>query len=76
MNLNRADAYALVCEYTQSDSLRKHMLSVEAAVARRAGDYLNLQMTKPCGQLDLKTFTHRPSFRGPRSGTRNPEHRR
>jgi putative nucleotidyltransferase with HDIG domain len=34
--LNRADAYALVCEYTQSDSLRKHMLAVEAAVAAYA----------------------------------------
>src|SRR6185312_10613146 len=29
---NRDDAWALVCEYTQSDSLRKHMLAVEAAV--------------------------------------------
>ena len=30
--MNRADAYALMTEYTQSDSLRKHMLSVEAAM--------------------------------------------
>ncbi len=30
--MNRDDAYALVCEYTQSDSLRKHMLSVEVAM--------------------------------------------
>jgi putative nucleotidyltransferase with HDIG domain len=30
--MNRAAAYALVCEYTQSDSLRKHMLAVEAAL--------------------------------------------
>jgi putative nucleotidyltransferase with HDIG domain len=39
--MNRADAYALVCEYTTSDSLRKHMLAVEAAVrayARRFGE--------------------------------------
>ena len=39
--MNRADAYALVCEYTQSDSLRKHMLAVEAAVrayARKFGE--------------------------------------
>jgi putative nucleotidyltransferase with HDIG domain len=39
--MNRADAYALVCEYTQSDSLRKHMLAVEAAMrafARRFGE--------------------------------------
>ncbi len=30
--MHSADAYALVCEYTSSDSLRKHMLAVEAAV--------------------------------------------
>ena len=32
MTLSRPDAYALMTEYTQSDSLRKHMLAVEAAV--------------------------------------------
>jgi putative nucleotidyltransferase with HDIG domain len=39
--VNRDDAYALVCEYTQSGSLRKHMLAVEAAMrayARRFGE--------------------------------------
>ncbi len=30
--LSREDAWALVTEYTQSESLRKHMLAVEAAV--------------------------------------------
>jgi len=30
--MNRSDAYALMTEYTQSESLRKHMLAVEAAV--------------------------------------------
>ncbi len=41
MSLLRSDAYALMTEYTQSDSLRKHMLAVEAAVrgyARQFGE--------------------------------------
>ncbi len=39
--MNRADAYALMTEYTQGESLRKHALAVEAAVrgyARRFGE--------------------------------------
>jgi putative nucleotidyltransferase with HDIG domain len=32
MSLNRDDAYALMTEYTKSESLRKHMLAVEAAL--------------------------------------------
>ena len=32
MALTRDGAFALMTEYTQSDSLRKHMLAVEAAV--------------------------------------------
>ncbi len=38
--MNREQAWQLVCQYTQSDSLRKHMLAVEAAVrayARKLG---------------------------------------
>jgi putative nucleotidyltransferase with HDIG domain len=38
--VDRQTAWELVCEYTASDSLRKHMLAVEAAMrayARRAG---------------------------------------
>jgi predicted hydrolase (HD superfamily) len=41
MSLSREDAWALVTEYTQSESLRKHMLGVEAAVrgyARQFGE--------------------------------------
>jgi predicted hydrolase (HD superfamily) len=41
MGLSRADAWALVTEYTKSESLRKHMLGVEAAVrgyARHFGE--------------------------------------
>lgn len=30
--MNREDAWQLVCEYTTSDSLRRHMLAVEAAM--------------------------------------------
>src|SRR5687768_18585107 len=33
MTLSRETAYALMTEHTQSESLRKHMLAVEAAVA-------------------------------------------
>lgn len=39
--MNRDDAWSLVCEYTDSDSLRKHMLAVEAAMrayARKFGE--------------------------------------
>jgi putative nucleotidyltransferase with HDIG domain len=39
--MNRADAYALMTEHTQGDSLRKHMLAVEAAMrayARKLGE--------------------------------------
>ena len=39
--MNRDDAFQLVCEFTQSDSLRKHMLAVAAAMreyARRFGE--------------------------------------
>jgi putative nucleotidyltransferase with HDIG domain len=39
--LDRSRAWGLLCEYTQSESLRKHMLAVEAcmrAYARKFGD--------------------------------------
>jgi putative nucleotidyltransferase with HDIG domain len=39
--MNRDNAYALVCEYTASESLRRHMLAVEAAMrayARKFGE--------------------------------------
>lgn len=39
--MNREDAWALLCEYTQSAGLRKHALAVEAAMrayARRFGE--------------------------------------
>ncbi|MDP9146393.1 MAG: HDIG domain-containing protein [Acidobacteriota bacterium] len=43
--MNREDAWKLVCEYTSSESLRKHMLAVEACVrayARKFGEDENL----------------------------------
>jgi len=39
--MNRDEAYALVCEYTKNEGLRRHMLAVEAAVrayARKLGE--------------------------------------
>lgn len=39
--MNREEAYQLVCEYTSSESLRRHMLAVEAAMrayARKFGE--------------------------------------
>ena len=41
MELNREQAYELMCEYTESDSLRRHMLGVETAMvayARKHGE--------------------------------------
>ncbi|MBX7075484.1 MAG: HDIG domain-containing protein [Pirellulales bacterium] len=37
--MNRDSAWSLVCEYTQSDSLRKHMLAVESAMRAYAARY-------------------------------------
>ena len=36
MNISREDAYSLMTEWTQSESLRKHMLAVESATAAYA----------------------------------------
>jgi putative nucleotidyltransferase with HDIG domain len=39
MNVTRDDAWQLFCEWTQSDSLRKHVLGVEAAMIAYAREY-------------------------------------
>ncbi len=39
MNLSRDAAWTLLCEYTKSESLRKHALAVEAAVRAYARKY-------------------------------------
>jgi putative nucleotidyltransferase with HDIG domain len=39
MALSRERAYALMCEWTESESLRKHMLAVEAAMRAYARKY-------------------------------------
>lgn len=37
--MNRESAWNLLCEYTQSESLRKHMLAVEACMRAYAGKF-------------------------------------
>ena len=39
MDVNRDQAWQLFCEWTQSDSLRKHVLGVEAAMVGYAREY-------------------------------------
>ncbi len=37
--MNREESWELLCEWTESDSLRKHMLAVEAAMRAYAGKF-------------------------------------
>lgn len=56
----RADAWALVCEWTESDSLRRHMLAVEAAMRGYAplydGDVELWGMTGLLHDLDYEHY--------------------
>ena len=71
---SRADALALVHEYTQSDSLRKHMLAVEAAMrayARRFGE--DEERWGLAGLLHGHKVWHRtPALRVPRKFPGSP----
>ena len=43
--MNRTDAYALMCEYTKNESLRRHMICVEMAMrayAEKHGETLKM----------------------------------
>lgn len=66
---SRAEAWALLCEWIQSDSLRKHVLAVEAAVrayARRfGGDEELWGVTALLHDLDFERF---PDMDDPENG--------
>jgi putative nucleotidyltransferase with HDIG domain len=73
---NRDEAWALLCEYTQSDSLRKHALAVEACVrayALKAGTDQELWgVTALLHDFDYERWpnaAHHPTEEHPYAGT-------
>ena len=73
---NRNDAWALLCEYTASDSLRKHALAVEACVrayARKLGADEDLwALTGLLHDFDYERWpngTHHPTEEHPFAGS-------
>jgi putative nucleotidyltransferase with HDIG domain len=74
---SRADALSLMQEYTASDSLRKHMLSVEAAMRAYAGklgeDVERWGLTGLIHDFDYERFpndAHSPTEEHPAEGVR------
>jgi len=73
---NREDAWKLLCEYTQSESLRKHALAVEACVrayARKMGADENLwSLTALLHDFDYERWPnaeHHPTRQHPYEGS-------
>jgi len=74
---NRDDAWQLLCEYTQSESLRKHALAVEACVkayARKLGGDENLwSITALLHDFDYERWPnadHHPTQEHPYEGSK------
>jgi putative nucleotidyltransferase with HDIG domain len=74
---NREDAWKLLCEYTQSESLRKHALAVEACVrayARRLGGDENFwSLTALLHDFDYERWPnaeHHPTQEHPSEGSK------
>ncbi len=61
---NREEAWKLLCEYTQSENLRKHALAVEACVRAYArkfgGDEALWGVTALLHDFDYEKFPHAP----------------
>jgi predicted hydrolase (HD superfamily) len=75
---DRAATWTLVCEWTASDSLRKHMLAVEAAMRayapRFAGDPDRWGITGLVHDFDYERFpnaSHAPDAEHPAAGVRH-----